>query len=222
MSQQDHVIARRLMIERYLKPNGISDQAVLQAFADVPRHEFVSVRQQREAYLNKNLSIGFEQTMLAPLVLAKILEALKMSGTEDVLEVGTGSGYLTALLMTLGRYVFSLERIPQLAEKAANNLQGLNYHNVDLHIGDGSQGLADMASFDVIVITAHVPKIPKPLALQLDPLRGRMLIPIGDSKQQKLKLIRREGNRWYARSLGVINVPALIGRYGTTPPSVTV
>lgn len=222
MSNRDMGIARRLMIERYLKSGGISDVDVLRAFSTIPRHKFVSQGLQEEAYRNRVLSIGYHQITLSPLVIAKFLQALRLSGDEYILEVGTGSGYLTALLMSLGHYVFSLERLVPLAEKAANNLQSLDYHNVDLHIGDGSQGLADMASFDVIITTAYASKVPAPLALQLHPSGGRMIIPIGDARQQKLKLIRREANQWYAHTLTSITVPALIGRYGIVPPSVNV
>ncbi|MGJ3237446.1 MAG: protein-L-isoaspartate(D-aspartate) O-methyltransferase [Anaerolineae bacterium] len=220
MTNLDPTYARRLMVERHVKPHGVFDERVLNALLQIPRHEFVSPRRHSLAYSNRPLSIGYGQTMLAPLVVAQMLQALRLDGTQDVLEVGTGSGYLTAILMQLASYVFSLERVPQLAEQASNRLQRLNYQNVDLHIGDGSQGLADMATFDVIVITASVPKIPRPLALQLHPLNGRMVIPVGDQRQQKLKLVRREANRWYAHTFATINLPALIGRYGTVPPSV--
>lgn len=215
-------IMRYLMVEHYLKSGGVSDASVLRAFSTVPRHEFVSRRLAEDAYQNRELSIAYQQVTLSPLIIATVLQALKFTGDEYILEVGTGSGYLTALLMTVGHYVFSLERILPLAEKAANHLQRLNYHNVDLHIGDGSQGLPDMATFDVIITTAYASKVPAPLALQLQPSGGRMIIPIGNAKHQKLKLIRREANQWYARTLTTITVPPLIGRYGIVPPSVNV
>ncbi|GAB5492179.1 MAG: protein-L-isoaspartate(D-aspartate) O-methyltransferase [Phototrophicaceae bacterium] len=215
-------LARQLMIEKMLKANGIRESQVLNAFATVPRHEFVLAKYRHQAYWNQRLSIGYQQTMLSPLIMAKMLEALRLSGAEDILEVGTGSGYLTALLTHLGAYVFSLEQIPQLAEKASYRLQKLKQDNVDLHIGDGSQGLADMASFDVIVITAYVKQIPRPLALQLHPLRGRMIIPVGDAKQQDLKLIRREANHWYSHTISSVQLPRLKGRYGVMPPSASV
>lgn len=220
MSKRDYGLERRLLIERILKSGGIFDGRVCSAMENVPRHQFVSKRQQHFAYENRSLSIGYGQAMLPPLIIARMLQALQLNGTEEILEVGTGSGYLTALLMSLSRYVYSLERIHELAEKATYNLQSLDYNNIDLHIGDGSQGLADMATFDVIVITAYVSRIPKPLALQLHPLHGRMLIPVGNSREQKLKLIRRETNRWYSRTLARVNVSALVGRYGTSPPKV--
>ena len=204
MTTRDTDMARRLMIKRYLKPGGIIDSAVLEAFAKIPRHQFLSQRLRDKAYLNLEQSIGYGQKMLSPLILASLLQGLKLTGSETILEVGTGSGYLTALLMYLGRYVFSLEHVVPLAEKASRNLQSLDYHNVDLHIGDGSQGLADMASFDVIITTAYVSKIPAPLAKQLHPLRGRMIIPVGDARQQQLKLVRREANQWHARSLATV------------------
>lgn len=222
MGENDMQLARQLMVEKVLKANGIRNSQVLNTFATVPRHEFVSAKYHRQAYWNQRLSIGYQQTMLSPLIMAQMLEALRLSGAEDILEVGTGSGYLTALLTRLGSYVFSLEKIPQLAEKASYRLQKLKQDNVDLHIGDGSQGLADMASFDVIVITGYVQQVPRPLALQLHPLRGRMLIPVGDATKQSLKLIRREANHWYSRTISTVQLPRLKGRYGAVPPSVSV
>lgn len=222
MTYHDIKVARQQMVEQTLKNNGITDSQVLTAFATVPRHEFVSARYQHQAYWNQRLSIGYQQSMSSPLVLAQMLQALRLTGAETILEVGAGSGYLTALLTQLGSYIYSLERIPQLAEKAAQHLQSLKYDNVDLHIGDGSQGLADMASFDIIIITGYVKRIPRPLALQLHPLRGRMIIPIGDAHKQDLKLVRREANQWYSKTITQSHMPSLKGRYGALPPSVSV
>ena len=222
MTDTDMQFVRQIMVDRLLKANGILDKQVLNAFARVPRHQFVSAKYRHQAYWNQQLSIGYQQTMLSPVIIGKMLQALRFSGMEQVLEVGTGSGYLTALLTQLSSYVFSLERIPQLAEKAAHQLQTLTYDNVDLHIGDGSQGLADVGGFDVIVVTSYVERIPRPLALQMHPLYGRMIIPIGNSRQQDLKLVRREANYWYVRTLTSVRLSSLIGRYGVEPPSVSV
>ncbi|MEM9953866.1 MAG: protein-L-isoaspartate(D-aspartate) O-methyltransferase [Chloroflexota bacterium] len=215
-------LARQIMIQHQLIANGITDAPLLSAFDDVPRHLFVSRFQKHYAYSDRILSIGHGQTMLPPFVIAKMLQTMRLNQLEKVLEVGTGSGYLTALLMHLSHYAYSLERIPQLAEKASERWQELGLVNVDLHIGDGSQGLADMASYDAIIVTASVRKIPKPLALQLNPLGGRMVIPIGDAHQQKLKLIRREANQWHTRTIERVALPPMIGRYGEIPPSAGV
>ncbi len=222
MTNSDMQFARQMMVERLLTANDINEPQVLSAFAYIPRHQFVAEKYRYQAYWNQKLSIGYQQSMLSPVIMAKMLQALRFKGTENVLEIGTGSGYLTALLTQLSAYVFSLERVPQLMEKASSQLESLELNNVDLYIGDGSQGLADMASFDVIVVTSCVERIPRPLALQLHPLRGRMIIPIGDSRRQDLKLVRREVNRWYARTFASVRLSSLRGRYGVVPPSVSV
>lgn len=215
-------LARQLMIEQQLQPAGINHPQLLNAFATIPRQLFVSRFQRRYAYSDRNLSIGYGQIMLPPVTIAKLLQTLRLDSFETVLEIGTGSGYLTALLMSLSHYVYTLERLPQLAEKASKNWQALNLVNVDLHVGDGSQGLADMALFDAIVVTAAVRKIPKPLALQLNPLGGRLIVPVGDHQQQKFKLVRREADQWHARTISRVTIPHMIGRYGEQPPHATV
>ena len=222
MPDNEMQFARQIMVDRLLKSSGIREPKILSAFSRIPRHLFVSAKYRHQAYWNQQISIGYQQKMLSPVVIGKILQALHFNGTENVLEIGTGTGYLTALLTQLSAYVFSLERVPQLMEKASSQLQSLQCKNVDLYIGDGSQGLADMASFDVIVVTSYVERIPRPLALQLHPLGGRMIIPIGDSSRQDIKLVRREVNHWYARTLASVRVPSLQGRYGVVPPSVSV
>ena len=218
MTHQDAFpIQRQRMINHLLKPHKICDPRVLQAMAEVPRHEFLSARQADLAYAEQKHAIGYGQMMASPLMIAQMLQMLHFTGTENILEVGTGSGYVTALLMQLGAYVFSLERILPLAEDAASRWQDLRIHNVDLHIGDGSQGLPDMAAFDVILLTASVPRIPRPLALQLNPHSGRMIVPIEVNHQQKLKLVRRRGQKWYVRTMGESHFLPLIGRFGKKP-----
>ncbi len=217
MTEHDFAMARYTMVEQHLKANGITDPLVIGAFADLPRHQFVPRQHRQVAYHAQDVPIGYLQTMLSPVLIAQALQALRLGKMDRILEVGTGSGYLTSILMMLGFYVYSLERIAPLAEMASQRWQQLGLENVDLHIGDGSQGLADMASFDAIIVTAYASKIPKPLALQLHPLRGRMIIPIGTAHQQKLKLIRREADRWHSRTLATIHIPAMIGRYGAIP-----
>lgn len=211
--------ARYALLNKVLVPNGIYDSRVLQAIRHIPRHLFLHSCQHSQAYQNNIMPIGYKQTMMSPLLIAKMLQVLVLDGSENILEVGTGSGYLTALLAELGNYVFSLESIIPLVDRAAKILYSVGCEQVDLHVGDGSQGLADMSPFDVIIVTASVPKIPRPLAMQLRPFGGRMLIPVGSGKEQSLRFIRREGNRWHMRTIAATQFTPLIGRYGITPDS---
>lgn len=218
-TKNTNTYARYVFVNKVLIPNGIYDSRVLQAIRHVPRHLFIPSYQHSNAYHNNIRPIGFKQVIMPPLLIAKMLQILALNGTENILEVGTGTGYLTALLAGLGNYVFSLERIMPLADRAAEILHSIACHEVDLHIGDGSQGLADMSPFDVIIVTASVTKIPRPLAIQLTSSGGRMLIPIGLGKEQSLRFVRREGNRWYMRSIAATQFRPLIGRYGISPDS---
>lgn len=210
--------ARLALVNNVLIPNGIYDIRVRRAIAKIPRHLFLEHRYWSQAYKNQVMPIAYRQTMLPPLWIAKMLQILALNGTENILEVGTGTAYLTALLAELGHYVYSLERIMPLAERAARHLQTITCHNVDLHIGDGSQGLADMSPFEAIVVTASVPKIPRPLAMQLHPATGRMIIPIGQGKEQTLAFVQRKGNYWHKRNIARVRLNPLIGQYGIHPP----
>lgn len=208
--------ARSALVHTVLIPNRIYQPRLLDAIQHLPRHAFVTPR--HLAYENRALALPFGQRILAPLTQATIVQAARLSGTERVLEVGTGSGYLTALLLQMAGYVFSLERDARLAAQAADRLHRLGYQNVDLHVGDGSQGLADMSPYDAIIVTAATPKVPGPLAMQLGD-GGRLLIPIGSAKTQQLHLIRRQDDRWHRSVLGTIRTTPLVGRYGFTSSS---
>lgn len=208
--------ARTAMVHFLEEMGGITNPHVLKALAAIPRHEFLPARHQPRAYHHIALPIGEQQIMIPPLVTASMLEALALNGTEQILEVGTGSGYVTALLEQLGGYVFSLERLPRLAEAAAERLKRLGYERCDVHLGDGSQGLADMAPYHAILVTAAVPKFPRRLAAQLHPHGGRMVIPVGDRKSQTLQLIIRHENHWQTNILRSIQTTPLIGRFGFT------
>lgn len=197
----------------------ITNPRLLDSMATVPRHKFIPARYHPRAYHHIALPIGEQQVMLPPIVIATMLEALALTGTEQILEVGTGSGYLTALLEQLGHYVFSLERSPRLAEAAAARLYHLGYKQLDVHLGDGSQGLPDMAPFQAIIVTSAVPHLPRPLGAQMHPDNGRMIIPIGDKKSHTLQLIIRRGDQWQSRTLRSIQTTALIGRFGFKPDS---
>ncbi|MCA9915007.1 MAG: protein-L-isoaspartate O-methyltransferase, partial [Anaerolineae bacterium] len=166
------------------------------------------------AYEDYTLPLGSGQWMLAPSVVGMMLQALALRSDDTVLEVGTGGGYLTALLILLGGYVFSIERLPTFSSLASERLNRLGAQRIDLHTGDGSQGLADMAPFRAIVVTAAVPKVPKPLARQLHPDGGRLVIPVGTRQKQELRLIQRSQDHWRGRTICSVEAPPLIGRYG--------
>jgi protein-L-isoaspartate(D-aspartate) O-methyltransferase len=180
----------------------------------VPRHEFVAAEVRHLAYRDCPLPIGDNQTISQPYIVALMSQMLALQGYERVLEVGTGSGYQTAILSKLATQVFSLERYSRLAERAAQTLAELGCDNVEVHVGDGSQGLPDMSPFDAIIVTAAAPALPGPLRSQLHEEGGQMVLPIGDDKQQYLERITRYGNRWEIEQTLPVQFVPLIGRYG--------
>jgi protein-L-isoaspartate(D-aspartate) O-methyltransferase len=160
----------------------------------VPREQFMPPDERASAYADRPAAIGFEQTISQPFTVAFMADALQLQGIEKVLEVGTGSGYGAAVLSRLTAFVHTIERIPQLAKAAAERLQSLGFDNVQVHCGDGSQGLPALAPFDAICVTAAAEEIPRPLVEQLAE-GGRLLIPVGPSawRQQMLRCTRRGG-----------------------------
>jgi protein-L-isoaspartate(D-aspartate) O-methyltransferase len=185
----DPTAARRLMVDSQLRDRGISDTRVLDAMLRVPRHEFVSEANRAQAYEDHPLPIGDSQTISQPYIVALMLESLQLTPNDKVLEVGTGSGYATALLAELAADVFSIERHASLAESARNLLSTLGYRNVHVIIGDGALGLPDSAPFDAILVSAAALHLPPALPAQLRD-GGRMIIPIGSSDSQQLQFIR--------------------------------
>src|ERR1700676_1011482 len=185
----DPTAARQLMVDSQPRARGISNQHVLDAMLRVPRHEFVPGPYRSQAYEDHPLPIGDSQTISQPYIVAVMLEALQLQSTEKVLEVGTGSGYVTALLAELAAKVFSVERHPALAERAREVLAGLGYANVQVCTGDGTLGLPDIAPFDAIIVSAAASEAPPRLIAQLREL-GRMIIPIGTGDSQQLQFIR--------------------------------
>jgi protein-L-isoaspartate(D-aspartate) O-methyltransferase len=181
--------------------------------ARVPRHEFVPEEHRPEAYEDHPIGIGEGQTISQPFVVAAMLEALALRPEDVVLEVGTGSGYQTAVLAELVRMVYSIERIASLSERARAVLQRLGYQNVSIVQGDGSQGLPKAAPFDAIVVAAAAPSVPQPL---LDQLRegGRLVIPVGSSVAQELQLVRKMGGAATTMYLDGVRFVPLIGREG--------
>jgi len=188
----DPTVTRQLMVDSQLRARGISDARVLDAMLRVPRHEFVPGPYRAQAYEDHPLPIGDGQTISQPYIVAVMLQSLQLSPTSKVLEVGTGSGYVTALLAELAAQVFSVERHPALAESARELLAGLGYTNVRIFTGDGTLGLPTVAPFDAIMVSAAAPDLPPPLIAQLRD-QGRMIIPVGTDDSQQLQFLRMVG-----------------------------
>ncbi|HET9840279.1 MAG TPA: protein-L-isoaspartate(D-aspartate) O-methyltransferase [Candidatus Angelobacter sp.] len=207
--------AERLsMVERQLRQRGIRDERVLAVMYKVPRHEFVGREHWSEAYADHPLLIGEQQTTSQPYMIAAMVQAAEVKPEDRVLEIGSGSGYQTAVLAELASQVFAVERYPSLAETARQTLERLGYRNVKITAGDGSLGFPEAAPFDAIIVSAAAPRVPPALIGQLAP-GGRLLIPVGDADHQVLQLVRRDqqGNVTVLTLEGCRFVP-LIGQQG--------
>lgn len=207
---------RSRMVETQIKSRGISDSRLLRAMETVPRHLFIDEGLIDQAYNDNPLPIGEKQTISQPYIVALMTQALKLNGKERVLEIGTGSGYQTAILASLAERVFSIERIAPLAVKARKILDRLNYYNVAIRVGDGSYGWKEEAPFDAIITTAAAPEIPQYLVEQLA-VGGRLVVPIGGRDVQTLyKLTRLIENPQEIRKedLGGCRFVSLIGESG--------
>ncbi len=203
----------RARLVETLRDKGIRDLAVLRAVAHVPRHLFVPESLRHRAYDDVALPIGSGQTISQPWVQARYLEAIGLTGRERVLEVGTGSGYQTALLALLADAVFSVERMPGLAHSARAALEAAGIRNVTVLVGDGTLGWRGFAPYDAILVSAASPDVPGPLVDQLAG-GGRMVIPIGDRNTQTLTLIRREGGALLTNRLADVRFVPLVGEHG--------
>jgi protein-L-isoaspartate(D-aspartate) O-methyltransferase len=203
----------RAQLVETLQRKGIRDLAVLRAIRMVPRHLFVPERVRHRAYDDAALPIGSSQTISQPWVQARYLELLGLTGRERVLEVGTGSGYQTALLALLCDAVFSVERIPGLAQRARETLEASGIRNVTVRVGDGTLGWRPFAPYDAILVAAASPEIPGPLVEQLGP-GGRMVIPLGDRANQTLTLVRREGDQLRSTTVADVRFVPLLGEFG--------
>lgn len=204
--------ARRRLIET-LQANGIHDVAVLRAFDQVPRHAFVPSGVAHRAYDDNALPIGAAQTISQPSVHAQSLQAMRLTGHERVLEVGTGSAFQTALLSRLAEQVFSVERVPVLFDRAREILKKLQIRNVSLLLGDGTLGWREYAPFDAIVVSAGAPEIPPALIEQLAP-GGRLVAPVGTREEQTLTLYERIGEGRTSRQLLPVRFVPLLGSQG--------
>ena len=209
----DFANERKHMVESQLRSRGIHDERVLNAMLQVPRHEFVSEELRTKAYADHPIPIAEDQTISQPFIIALSLQALALTGSESVLEVGTGSGYQTALLAVLARAIFSIERYATLARGAEAILAKLGYGNVRVFVGDGSHGLREFAPFDAIVVSAAAPTIPKSLVGQLAE-KGRMVIPVGPPHAQQLQLVRNADGTVAIETLEGCRFVPLVGAEG--------
>ncbi len=206
-------IARKRMINDHLIRNGISDQKVLAAMRDVPRHLFVSKNQQIEAYSDRPLPIGYKQTISQPSMVGRMTEGLDLGRNDRVLEIGTGSGYQTAILAMLAARVYTIEKIPALFARSTQVLDELGFDNITFKVDDGTLGWPEHQFYDAIIVCAGAPKVPEPLTRQLAP-GGRMVIPTGDLSSQDLIKIRRTENGLEQENLGPCRFVALVGMHG--------
>lgn len=203
---------RLAMVENQLKARGIFDQAVLKAMAEVPREFFVPEEYLCEAYNDGPLPIGEGQTISQPYMVAVMTECLALTGSDKVLEIGTGSGYQMAVLLKITPMVYSIERIPSLARKAEAKFLELGYEQVHIKVDDGSCGWPEEAPFDGIIVTSGAPSVPDSLKEQLVE-GGRLVIPVGSRHTQVLYKITRTGNRYITEEITHCVFVPLIGKY---------
>lgn len=203
----------RSRLVEVLQRKGVRDLAVLRAVQMVPRHLFVPESVRHQAYDDVALPIGSGQTISQPYVQARYLELIGLTGKEKVLEIGTGSGYQTALLAMLASMVFSVERVPQLAHNARAVLASAGIRNVTILVGDGTLGWRPYGPYDAILVSAASPEIPAPLVEQLA-LGGKMVIPLGDRLGQTLTLIERQPQGIRTRTVADVRFVPLVGQFG--------
>ncbi|HYA15497.1 MAG TPA: protein-L-isoaspartate(D-aspartate) O-methyltransferase [Syntrophales bacterium] len=213
----DRYLKQRLkMVDSQIRARGVRDPRVLKAMETVPRHLFVNEALRDQSYNDNPLPIDGGQTISQPYIVALMTEAMELKGNEKVLEIGTGSGYQTAILAELAEHVFSIDRIASLASGARRLLESLNYFNVAIRVGDGTYGWREEAPFDAIMVTAGAPSIPKTLLEQLA-IGGRLVIPTGGRHSQvllKLTRISEDLNDVKKEDLGGCRFVDLIGEYG--------
>lgn len=205
---------QRLQLVDAIRDQGIEDMDVLRVFAKVPRHQFVPEAVRHRAYEDRALPIGQGQTISQPSIQALYLQKLQLQPTDSVLEVGTGSGYQTALLAELAERIYSIERIRELAVNARDTLDELGYSNIAIMTGDGTVGWSRYAPYDAILVAAAAPRVPSALVDQLAP-GGKLLVPVGGRDIQQLMLVRRnrDGTTEEEAVTGCVFVP-LVGRFG--------
>lgn len=212
----EYAIARKRMVEDQLRARGIKDEQVLQVMLKVPRHSFVDEGLVPLAYNDHPLTIGDGQTISQPYIVAYMIECLRLKPEDRILEVGTGCGYVTAVLAALGSQVYSIERIPALLMKARKNLKRLGLKNIVLKVGDGTQGWPQQAPYDVILVSAGSPMIPRPYLDQLAE-GGRLILPVGNEARQELILVTKTHGKLSQETLSGCRFVKLMGKYGFHP-----
>lgn len=213
VSDDPYLELRETMVAEQIRRRGVKDERVLRAMEAVPRHEFVPPQSRDLAYEDEPLAIGGGQTISQPYIVAAMSEALKLNGSERVLEIGTGCGYQAAVLSLLSREVYTVECRPELARTASERLERLGFQNVHVHCGDGSQGLKDFAPYDAILVAAAAPCLPEPLLQQLSE-GGRMIAPIGTEEHQQLLLVTRRDGKYSSEPRDECRFVPLLGRFG--------
>lgn len=208
-----YVRQREEMVKQQIEARGVTDAKVLEAFRTVPRHLFVSEALMDQAYGDHPLPIGEKQTISQPYMVAEMTQALELSGEERVLEIGTGSGYQTAILAEIVSRVYTIERIHLLYRKARKLFDQLQYHNIQTKYSDGSSGWKAESPFEAIIVTAGAPDIPETLLGQLSE-GGRMVIPVGNQHSQDLIKLRKHGNGVQKADLGGCRFVKLVGLHG--------
>jgi len=204
---------RELMVDRHVAARGVKDPRVLQAMREVPRHLFVPQLVTAKAYGPGALPIGAKQTISQPYIVARMLELLELRGTEKVLEIGTGTGYQAVVLSKLCAKVFSIERVNELALRAAELIREMKIYNASVKVFDGTYGWSDQAPFDRIIVAAAGPSIPEPLVQQLA-RTGKMIIPIGPEGKQRLARVTRVGTGIQVEDCGAAEFVPLVGKFG--------
>ncbi len=214
----DPELASSEMVSRQLAARGISDERVLRAMGEIPRHLFVPEKLQSSAYKDKPLPIGFQQTISQPYMVAYMTQALTLpdDGSAVVLEIGTGSGYQAAVLSRLAARVYSVERLAPLAEQAEKVLRQLGIDNVEIRVADGGYGWPEFAPFDGIIVTAAAPQLPAPLTAQLK-TGAKLLAPVGSQLHQELLCLQQQDDQWIKRSLVPVAFVPLRGEHGWQP-----
>ena len=204
---------RKGMVEKQIAARGIRDERVLDAMRRIPRHKFVPRGSEAQAYDDRPIAIGFSQTISQPYMVARMTELLELRGTESVLEIGAGSGYQTAILCELAKLVFAVEVVPELADAARERLRLLGYRNFQLESFDGTNGWAEHAPYDAILVAAGAPRVPALLPAQLAE-GGRLVIPVGERDDQRLVRVERHGDEFRTTEDVPCRFVDLVGRYG--------
>lgn len=214
-AQNGYFARREAMVQQQLVERGIQDERVLDAMRKVPREQFVPEIERDFAYGDGPLPIGAGQTISQPYIVALMTETLQLKGGERVLEIGTGSGYAAAILAEIAGEVFTVERVKELADQAAEVLAGQGYVNTHVLHGDGTLGWTEYAPYDAIVVTAGGPKVPENLKQQLA-VGGRLVMPVGTSQsyQRLVQVVRRSPDRFDSTDLGGVRFVALVGEEG--------